>query len=262
MTKFTEAYDFEGRTLIDRDGEKLGKVEELYMDDRGGQPEWALVHSGLFGTKKTFVPLHGAEPVGEDARVPIRKAQVKDAPHIDAGGRLSEGEEQRLFEHYGVPYTTEGTTTAAGAPGSTGRGGRDTRPGAGHDVSGPDTDDAMTRSEEQLSVGTERAERGRARLRKYVVTEQVTKTVPVSREEVRLEREPITDANVDAATEGPAISDEEHEVVLHEERPVVEKQTVPKERVRVETETVTDQQDVSEEVRRERIETDGVDERR
>jgi uncharacterized protein (TIGR02271 family) len=262
MTKFTEAYDFEGRTLIDRDGEKLGKVEELYMDDRGGQPEWALVHSGLFGTKKTFVPLHGAEPVGEDARVPIRKAQVKDAPHIDAGGRLSEEEEQRLFEHYGVPYTTEGTTTATGAPGSTGRGDRDTRRGAGHDVSGPDTDDAMTRSEEQLRVGTERAERGRARLRKYVVTEQVTKTVPVSREEVRLEREPITDANVDAATEGPAISDEEHEVVLHEERPVVEKQTVPKERVRVETETVTDQQDVSEEVRRERIETDGVDERR
>ena len=131
-----------------------------------------------------------------------------------------------------------------------------------YDTSGPTTDDAMTRSEERVNVGTQTREAGRARLRKYVVIENVTQTVPVSREEVRLEREPITDANHDEATSGPAISEEEHEVVLHEERPVVEKEAVPVERVRLDTETVTDQVTVEEEVRKEQIETDVDGDRR
>ena len=120
----------------------------------------------------------------------------------------------------------------------------------------------MTRSEEHLEVGTQKREAGRARLRKHVVTEQETVTVPVTREEVTLEREPITDANIDAATDGPAISEEEHEVVLTEERPVVQKETVPVERVRLGKETVTEQAQVTEDVRKERIEADGVDENR
>jgi uncharacterized protein (TIGR02271 family) len=114
----------------------------------------------------------------------------------------------------------------------------------------------MTRSEEQLRVGTETVEAGRARLRKYVVTENVTTTVPVSHEEVRIEREPITDANVGDALDGPAISEEEHEVVLHAERPVVAKEAVPVERVRLDTETVTEQETVSDSVRKEQIDTD------
>jgi uncharacterized protein (TIGR02271 family) len=117
----------------------------------------------------------------------------------------------------------------------------------------------MTRSEERLDVGTERRETGRARLRKYVVTEEQQVTVPVTREEVRVEREPITDANRGDALDGPGISEEEHEVTLHEERPVVEKETVPVERVRLEKETVTDEEQVSGTVRKERIETEGVD---
>uniref|UniRef100_UPI0030C8CB2A YsnF/AvaK domain-containing protein n=2 Tax=Bacillati TaxID=1783272 RepID=UPI0030C8CB2A len=124
----------------------------------------------------------------------------------------------------------------------------------GYDTSGPTTDDAMTRSEEQLHVGTERVETGRARLRKYVVTEQETVSVPVSHEEVRLEREPITDGNVGDALDGPDISEEEHEVVLTEERPVIAKETVPVERVRIGTETKTDTEQVSAEVRKEEIE--------
>jgi uncharacterized protein (TIGR02271 family) len=126
----------------------------------------------------------------------------------------------------------------------------------GYDTSGPTTDDAMTRSEERLNVGTQSREAGRARLRKYVTTENVQQTVPVQREEVRVEREPITDANVGDATSGPAISEEEHEVVLREERPVVEKEAVPVERVRLDTETVTDEVTVSDEVRKEQIDTD------
>lgn len=110
-----------------------------------------------------------------------------------------------------------------------------------------------------LSVGTEKQATGRARLRKYGTTENVTQTVPVQREEVRLEREPVTDANVNAATSGPAISDADHEVVLHEERAVVDKETVPVERVRLGTETVADEVTVDEQVRKERIEADGID---
>ncbi|HEX8859496.1 MAG TPA: YsnF/AvaK domain-containing protein, partial [Actinomycetes bacterium] len=117
----------------------------------------------------------------------------------------------------------------------------------------------MTRSEEELRVGTAQRERGRVRLRKYVTTQQRQVSVPVEREEVRVEREPITDANIDAATSGPAISDEEHEVILHEEEPVVEKRVVPKERVRLGKETVTEQEQVAEQVRQEHIEVEGQD---
>jgi uncharacterized protein (TIGR02271 family) len=210
------------------------------------------VSSGLFGTKSHFVPLAGASPDGEDVRVQVSKEQVKDAPSVDPDGELSEQEEQRLFEHYGVPYTAEGSTTARGTPQGVSEGG---------DRNGSDGDDAMTRSEEELHVGTASREAGRARLRKYVVTEQVQKTVPVSREEVRVEREPITDANVDEAMSGAEISEGEHEVVLHEEEPVVEKRTVPKERVRLGKDTTTEERPVSEEVRKERIEAEGAQER-
>lgn len=258
MPHTTEAYDFRGRTLIDESGEKIGKIDELYYDSEGGQPEWALVNTGLFGTKKTFVPIRSASPTGEDLRVPVAKDQVKDAPRIDADQELSEQEERTLFEHYGVPYTTEGSTTAQGAPRPGGNGGS---ADAGHDVSGPNTDDAMTRSEEELHVGTADRERGRARLRKYVVTENVETTVPVRREEVRVEREPITEGNIDQAMDGPEISEEEHEVVLHEEEPVVEKRTVPKERVRLGKDTTTEEREVSEEVRKERIDAEGARER-
>jgi uncharacterized protein (TIGR02271 family) len=234
MTEVTEAYGFRGRTLLDRDGDKIGKIDDIYTDRDGGQPAWALVNTGLFGTKKTFVPLRDAQPVGEDVRVAVEKEQVKDAPRVDPDTELDESEEQRLFTHYDVARAMEG-----------------------RDLSGPTTDDAMTRSEEELRVGTERREAGRARLRKYVVTEREQRTVPVHREEVRVEREPIHEGNVDQALEGPEISEEEHEVVLHEERPVVGKEAVPKERVRLSTEEHTDEDTVSEELRKERIETDG-----
>ena len=127
----------------------------------------------------------------------------------------------------------------------------------GRDTSGPTTDSAMTRSEEQLRVGTQTREAGRARLRKHVVTEHQQVTVPVSHEEVTLEREPITEANAGQALDGPEISEDEHEVVLHEERPVVEKDVVAKERVRLSAEERTDEETVSEDLRKERIETDG-----
>jgi uncharacterized protein (TIGR02271 family) len=117
----------------------------------------------------------------------------------------------------------------------------------------------MTRSEEQLRVGTETQEAGRARLRKRVVTEHQQMTVPVSHEEITLEREPIAEGNRGDAYSGPEISEEEHEVTLHAERPVVDTEAVAVERVRLGKETVTEQQTVGGEVRKEQVDLDRGD---
>ena len=238
-----------GQELRGSDGEKLGTIEEIYLDTKSNQPEWALVTTGLFGAKQSFVPLDGMTQDGGTATVPFDKATVKDAPNVDPDGRLSEREEAELYRHYGRDYGQNRTTS----DGDDDAGDRGT---VGHDVSGPTTDDAMTRSEEELHVGKTERETGRARLRKYVVEDEVTQTVPVRREEVRIEREPITDANAGSATDGPAISSEEHEVVLHEEEPVAEKRTVPKERVRLDKDVQTEDRQVSDTVRKEEIEFD------
>jgi uncharacterized protein (TIGR02271 family) len=236
-----------GQDLHDSSGEKIGTIAEIYVDSDTNAPEWALVNTGMFGTKSTFVPLRDAIDEGGTLQVPYGKEQVKDAPRMDTDGHLSQREESELYSHYGLEYSD--SRSDSGLP----KGASDT---VGRDVSGPTTDDAMTRSEEEVKVGTTDREAGRARLRKYVVEEEVTKTVPVRREEVRVEREPITEANADAALDGPAISEEEHEVVLHQEEPVVEKQAVPKERIRLDKDTVTDEQEVSETARKERVEID------
>jgi uncharacterized protein (TIGR02271 family) len=251
---------WQGRTMVDGDGDRIGTIDSIYVDDQTGEPEWALVNTGLFGAKSTFVPLAQANPSGDQVQVPYDKQLVKDAPKMDPDQHLSEAEEQQLWRHYGLDYGSgyaAARTTGDAGYVDTERTTYDGRDTVGRDVSGPTTDDAMTRSEEELQVGTETRERGRARLRKYVTTEEQTVTVPVQREEVRVEREPITDANLDAATSGPDISEEEHEVTLREEEPVVEKRAVPKERVRLDKETVTDERQVSEEVRKEQIEVEG-----
>ena len=241
MNQLTEAYEWRGRTVVTTNGDKIGTLEEVYLDTHTGRPEWATVKTGLLGTKQSFIPLADADAVRGDVSVPYSKDQIKDAPSVDPDGELSGDEEQQLYRHYGM---SGGDDTSAD----------DT---VGKDVSGPTTDDAMTRSEEELHVGTSRRERGRARLRKYVITEEVQQTVPVQREEVRVEREPITEGNADQALAGPDISEEEHEVTLHEEEVVTEKRAVPKERVRMSKDTVTDEQTVSEDVRKERIEVEG-----
>jgi uncharacterized protein (TIGR02271 family) len=257
--------------VLDNDGDKIGSIGQIYLDDSTGQPSWVTVKTGLFGTSESFVPLDNARVNGNDIVVAFEKETVKGAPRIDADNSLSPAEEDDLYTYYKVGNTN---TTAGFADVDTDRRTADVdtdrrvtdvdtdrnyesdRDTVGHDTSGPTTDDAMTRSEERLNVGTQTRETGRARLRKYVVTENVTQTVPVSREEVRIEREPITDANVGDATSGPAISEEEHEVTLHSEVPVVEKDVVPVERVRLDKETVTEQETVSDEVRKEQVDVD------
>jgi uncharacterized protein (TIGR02271 family) len=248
---------WQGRTMVDPAGDKLGTIDAIYLDDETGQPEWALVYTGLFTANTTFVPLAQAQDLGDSVQVPYDKQQVIDAPTMQADGQLSQEDEAELYRHYGLDYSEH--RSDSGLPAGTADDSQhDT---VGRDVSGPTTDQAMTRSEEELRVGTQTRERGRARLRKYVVTETQQVTVPVQREQVRVEREPITDANLDDATSGPDLSEEEHEVTLREEEVVVDKRAVPKERVRLDTETVTEERQVSEDVRKEHIEVDGDQDR-
>ncbi|MEW2044994.1 PRC and DUF2382 domain-containing protein [Streptomyces sp. NPDC005476] len=239
--------------VYDTDGNKIGEAKHVFFDDVTGQPEWVSVATGLFGTSESFVPIHDASVVEDHLKVPYAKNTVKDAPNVDvdAGGHLSEDEEHRLYEHYGIDW--DESWQQANTPGEGGWA------QAGTEQARRGGDDAMTRSEERMHVGTERREAGRARLRKYVVTEEVQQTVPVRREEVRVEREPITDANRDDAMAGPDISEAEHEVILHEERPVVETETVPVERVRMSAQEHTDEETVHGKVRKERIDTEGVE---
>jgi uncharacterized protein (TIGR02271 family) len=257
---------WEGRTMVDPAGGKIGTIANIYLDDDTGQPEWVTVKGGLLGNKQNFVPLAEAQAAGDNVQVPYDKDRIKNAPGMRAHGRLSQEEEAELYRYYGLSYgesRSESGLPEGGAEenrAASGQASGDAPATAvGRDMSGPTTDDAMTRSEEELRVGKTRRERGRVRLRKYVTTEERQVTVPVEREEVRVERETITDANVDAATSGPQISEEEHEVVLHEEEPVVEKRVVPKERVRLDKETVTDKEQVGGEVRQEQIEVEGQD---
>ncbi|MCT2591604.1 PRC and DUF2382 domain-containing protein [Streptomyces sp. N2-109] len=226
----------------DTDDNKIGDAKHVFLDDATGRPEWVSVKTGLFGTSESFVPITDASMVEDHLKVPYPKAKVKDAPNVDvdAGGHLSEDEEHRLYEHYDIDWDAAWQ--------------QETRSGTGRDAG--TTDGAMTRSEERMHVGTERYEAGRARLRKYVVTEEVQQTVPVRHEEVRIEREPVTEANRGDAAAGPAISEAEHEVTLHAERPVVETEVEPVERVRLTTDERTEEETVTGKVRKERIEAD------
>ena len=247
--------------VLDSNGDKVGSVGQVFLDDQTGKPEWVTVRTGLFGTKETFVPISQAQPDGQNLRVPFDKDTLKGAPNVEVDEHLSPEDEAELYRYYGMSYNGAGYENDQARSDSDADGVFDDveTTAVGRDTSGETTDDAMTRSEERLNVGTEQREAGRARLRKYVVTEQQTVNVPVSHEEVRLEREPVTDANIDKAASGPDISEEEHEIVLSEEVPVVAKETQPVERVRLAKETVADTESVTQDVRKEQIESDVPD---
>ena len=249
-----------GTTVTGADGDKIGKVDEVYLDNASGRPEWVAVKTGLFGGNVSIIPLAQASLSGDTVTVPFDKSTVKSAPHHDPGAQLSESDEADLYRYYGIADSSASSTAGYDTSRDSTRGadhtGTTATRGAGHDTSGPDTDDAMTRSKEELHVGTETREAGRARLRKYITTETVTRSVPVSHEEVVVRREPITDANRGAALSGGDLTEEEHEIVLTEERAVAAKETVPVERVRLGTETVTGTETIEAQVREEHIELD------
>jgi uncharacterized protein (TIGR02271 family) len=235
---FEDVRPMVGADLIDAEGSKVGQIEDIYLDNDTQQPEWVLVHTGLLGRKLNYVPLNGANVSGDSLQTPYTESQIKQAPSIDPDVELSPEEEVQLYEHYGVAVSDVEAPPAGDS---------------GYDTSGPTTDEAMTRSEEQLRVGVVRRPSSLVRLKKHIVTEDVQVTVPVQREEVRVVREPVTDANVDQAMDGPELSEKEREVTLMEEQVVVDKQVVPKERVRLDKSVSGDEEVLSEQVRKEQI---------
>src|SRR4051812_44638315 len=178
MITHEQLRDVIGSTVYDSDGDKIGKIGNVYYDDETDQPKWLTVNTGLFGTNETFVPVQGSE-LANDGRVTATydKAMIKDAPNVSADTHLSPEEEQQLYRYYNLGDDT--ARTGAGYDEQDSTLGRDRRDqvgestAEGRDTSGPTTDKAMTRSEEQLRVETESREAGRARLRKHIVTEDV-----------------------------------------------------------------------------------------
>jgi uncharacterized protein (TIGR02271 family) len=264
MTNFSDPSSLIGKHAVDSAGDKIGTIEQVYLNDASGEPEWVTVKTGLFGAKESFAPLQGATDHGNDVQLAVTKAVVKGAPNVDNDGHTDEDEQKALWDYYAgqLGWNTQ-SESSADYDYRSGNDDREDLTGQsgiqGRDTSGKTTDDAMTRSEERLRVGTQQVEAGRAKLRKYIVTENVTQTVPLRHEEVRLEREPITDANVGNAMAGGDITEEEHEITLHAERPVVAKETVPVERVRLATQTVTENQEVTETLRKEQIDDVDID---
>jgi uncharacterized protein (TIGR02271 family) len=285
-------------TAYGSDGNKIGKVEQVFLDDNTEEVTFVTVNTGLFGTKESFVPADGAQQDGDRLVLPYTKDVVKDAPNVDADQHLSPAEEEEIYRYYQMNYSGNGTNDrdrdrAVGTAGTAGLADRDDRyaadtdrnavPASGtagypendgyadrdrtagiadvdRDRTGVDRDRDLTdradngvvRHEERLHVGKEQRETGRARLRKYVVTENETVNVPLEREEVRVERTPLNGTEATAGT----IGEEDVEVTLHEERPVVAKETVGVEKVGLEKETVRDTERVDAEVRKEQVEVE------
>ncbi|KUG61906.1 hypothetical protein AVL61_11325 [Kocuria rosea subsp. polaris] len=309
-------------TAYGSDGDKIGKVEQVFLDDNTEEVTFVTVNTGLFGAKESFVPVDGAQQDGDRLVLPYTKDVVKDAPNVDADQHLSPAEEEEIYRYYKMNYSgadggdrdrdltdrdrTAGVAGAAGtadvadradryaadtdrnAVPATGTGdtagyaevdrdSTDRNSTAGiadvdrdrdladrdRDLTDRDrdltdrADNGVVRHEEQLHVGKEQRETGRARLRKYVVTDHETVDVPLEREEVRVERTPL---NGDEATTG-TIGEEDVEVSLHEERPVVAKETVGVEKVGLEKETVRDTERVEADVRKEQVDVENDAER-
>ena len=274
-----QARDLIGGDLYGADGDKIGRIGQIFLDDETGRPEWVTVHTGMFGSKENFVPIADGQYTERGLVVPFDKDRVKNAPTVDVeAGHLSQQEEAQLYSYYGMSYsesqsdtgyaeggtsgttsglagtgTTTGTATGTGLTGGTTGISDDERRLAEERLAAArasGNQDEITLAEERLRVGTQRVESGRVRLRKFVTTEQVSTTVPVTREEVRIERQPITGGT----TAGTTLGNEEVEVVLHEERPVVQKEVVATERVRVDVDQVTENVQVTDSVRKEDIE--------
>ena len=275
-----------GGTAYDESGAKIGTVEHFYVDDRTGAPSWVAVTTGLFGTRQSVVPAMDATFADGGLRLPVAVDAVKSAPHL-AGDHLSPDDEAELRRHYGTGVASEAPVAppagsaappaasaappaaSAAPPAPSAAPPVDAAPTVQIPVEPPrppavDDRGGMVRSEEQLVVGTERVATTRARLVKYVVTEEVQITVPIRREEIRVEEVPI-----DAPDDGPGeslITDESPsttgtsglpgEIILHTERPVVTVEVVPTERVRLRTELVQGQETVTEQVQREQIVVD------
>ncbi len=279
--------DLFNATAYDKTGDKLGSVKEVFVDEQSGQPTFVEVNHGLFGMNSSLVPLRGHDFTGDELKLAFSKDRIENAPEFDSDKPLTPEAQADIFKHYDLENAQDVTTyrderdersgvagagvAGAGVAGAgahakeetaaTDRVDTDRATATGNGVS--NNEGEVIRSEERLDVNKERVATGEARLRKYVVTDTETVEVPVEREEVRVERTPISED--DAANYTGTIGDngaEEASVTLHEERVNVEKKTVPVEKVNLSKETIKDTETHTEDLRKEQIDTDGITETR
>ncbi|WP_420451712.1 DUF2382 domain-containing protein [Ilumatobacter sp.] len=237
--------DWIGADVYDQSGDKIGSIDQIYLDDQGGQPEWLTVSTGWFGASTQFVPIAGSSTHDDGLKVPYSTDHIKDAPAVDADQHLDADQERKLYSHYGLDYDSADHETAYG--------GRE-RPDEGYDYDTTDTDASVTLSEEQLAVDKVQRESGTVRLRKYVTEEDVNVTVPVKKQVARIVRTDATGTTPGNITDSDVIE----EVTLKEEEVIVDKNVVAKENVAIVTETVNDQREVSDTVRKEQVDVDGA----
>lgn len=216
MTELTNPSELQGKKIVDPAGAEIGEAREIYLEHHSDRPAFALVKTGLFGSKHTFVPLTGASVDGPRIWVTVDKERVRDAPKIDPEAELSPQQEDEVYRHYGVesPDARETTQpTTGGSPQEERTGEAEFARAEAPHASAPPPPAARSSSEPEFSEaggesrperpdtppshgesGADRAlpnrggsEEGLPRLRRYVVTEEVEVTVPVQREEVRVE---------------------------------------------------------------------------
>lgn len=246
-------------TAYDSNGDKLGNVKEVYINDSSGQPDFVEVNHGLFGMNSSLVPLRGHSLNDDALNLAFAKDSIKDSPNIDDDAHLSRDDQNAIYEHYGLT-DTQNVTTYADEREQRGVEDRDAvnRDAAARREHNTADDDSLVRSEERLNVDKQRVNTGEAKLRKYVVHDSETVEVPVEREEVSVERTPI-DPDDRVAGKGQKLGEDEASVTLHEDRVNVEKNSVPVEEVRLGKDTVRDTEAVTEDVAKERIEAEGTD---
>jgi uncharacterized protein (TIGR02271 family) len=248
---FDNLRQMQGRPVYDSQHEKIGGIKELFVDDATQKPEWIGIGAGgFFGSKQHLVPVQGASIEGDGIRVPYSKDQVNSTPDIK-GDEVSIEQERELYRSYGMNYTQQVSPPGLGSGERPLSGGAQTQA----PQRGRTADQSMTRSEEELRVGKREKSAEKVRLRKYVETEPVTEEVQLRKERVAVERVPAS------GTTSADIGEQETEVELFEEEPVIEKRTVPKEEVRLSKEPEMHDEQVEEQLRRERIVEERGDER-
>jgi uncharacterized protein (TIGR02271 family) len=267
---------FAGYTVYDQSYEKIGNVDDLFVDEND-QPEYIGVKMGFLGMKSTLIPMDMVRVNDQRQLVEVAadKDTVKDGPTFDDDREITPEFEDQIYSYYGLQRSS--STEERGAYGEyysdehPGMAMGDTESGEfrEHDPAaegvtepGGDLDDEdelrVQRSEEELKAGTREREAGALNVRKRVRTDREQIEVPTRHEEVSVERVPVGEGE---ATEAQ-IGDDELSIPVTEEEVVVEKRPVAKEEVRVRKDVVEDTEVVEEDVRREEVEVEDRSERR
>ena len=251
--RFTAIEDqYTGYTVVDESGSKIGKVDDLFVDEND-QPEYFGVKMGFLGTSSTLIPADIATTDDERSIIEVSqpKSTVQDGPAFDDDREITPDYENQVRSYYGL-----------GAVESTEDRGTYGDYEAEHSDAGitsdlEDEDELrVQRSEEELVAGTREREAGAMKVRKRVRTDRETIEVPTKHEEVSVERVPVSGEATEAQ-----IGEDEVVVPVTEEEVVTDKRAVAKEEIRVRKDVVEDTEVVEEDVRREEIDVEDSTER-